>query len=65
MAETIRVLTDRGIPVMGHVGLTPRAVNVLGGYRALTPRFVKRYAELGPVAIPGLRAHRRSRAGRR
>ncbi|MDR3515989.1 MAG: 3-methyl-2-oxobutanoate hydroxymethyltransferase [Azospirillaceae bacterium] len=34
MAETIRFLTDRGIPVMGHVGLTPQAVNVLGGYRA-------------------------------
>jgi 3-methyl-2-oxobutanoate hydroxymethyltransferase len=34
MAETIRHLTDRGIPVMGHVGLTPQSVNTLGGYRA-------------------------------
>lgn len=34
MAETIRFLTQRGIPVMGHVGLTPQAVNQLGGYRA-------------------------------
>jgi 3-methyl-2-oxobutanoate hydroxymethyltransferase len=34
MAETIRFLVERGIPVMGHVGLTPQAVNVLGGYRA-------------------------------
>ncbi|WP_265564408.1 3-methyl-2-oxobutanoate hydroxymethyltransferase [Sphingomicrobium arenosum] len=34
MAETIRFLTARGIPVMGHVGLTPQAVNMLGGYRA-------------------------------
>lgn len=34
MAETIRFLVDRGIPVMGHVGLTPQAVNVLGGYGA-------------------------------
>jgi 3-methyl-2-oxobutanoate hydroxymethyltransferase len=34
MAPTIRFLTERGIPVIGHVGLTPQAVNVLGGYAA-------------------------------
>ncbi len=34
MAETIAFLTARGIPVIGHVGLTPQAVNALGGYRA-------------------------------
>lgn len=34
MAETIAFLTHRGIPVIGHVGLTPQAVNVLGGYGA-------------------------------
>ena len=34
MASTVRFLTERGIPVMGHVGLTPQAVNVLGGYGA-------------------------------
>ena len=34
MAETIRFLSARGIPVMAHVGLTPQAVNALGGYGA-------------------------------
>ncbi|PWG03159.1 3-methyl-2-oxobutanoate hydroxymethyltransferase [Sphingosinicella humi] len=34
MAETVEFLVKRGIPVIGHVGLTPQAVNVLGGYRA-------------------------------
>jgi 3-methyl-2-oxobutanoate hydroxymethyltransferase len=34
MAETVRFLASRGIPVIGHVGLTPQAVNALGGYRA-------------------------------
>ena len=32
MAETVAFLVQRGIPVIGHVGLTPQAVNVLGGY---------------------------------
>jgi 3-methyl-2-oxobutanoate hydroxymethyltransferase len=34
MAPTVRFLVERGIPVIGHVGLTPQAVNVLGGYGA-------------------------------
>jgi 3-methyl-2-oxobutanoate hydroxymethyltransferase len=34
MAETVAFLVARGIPVIGHVGLTPQAVNALGGYRA-------------------------------
>ena len=34
MAPTIRFLSERGIPVIGHVGLTPQAVNMLGGYGA-------------------------------
>ena len=32
MAETIAFLTQRGVPVIAHVGLTPQAVNMLGGY---------------------------------
>jgi 3-methyl-2-oxobutanoate hydroxymethyltransferase len=34
MAPTVAFLTARGIPVVGHVGLTPQAVNLLGGYGA-------------------------------
>lgn len=34
MTETVQFLVQRGIPVMGHVGLTPQAVNILGGYGA-------------------------------
>ncbi len=33
MAETIRFLVDRGIPVMAHIGLTPQSVNTLGGFK--------------------------------
>ena len=34
MAETIAFLTERGVPVMAHVGLTPQAINALGSFRA-------------------------------
>lgn len=34
MAETIRFLTERGVPVMGHIGLTPQSVLTLGGFKA-------------------------------
>lgn len=33
MAETIGFLVERGIPVCGHLGLTPQSVHQLGGYR--------------------------------
>lgn len=33
MAETIRYLTDRGIPVMSHIGMTPQAVNMIGSFK--------------------------------
>jgi 3-methyl-2-oxobutanoate hydroxymethyltransferase len=34
MAETIRFLSTRGVPVMAHIGLMPQAVNTAGGFRA-------------------------------
>jgi len=33
MAETVYFLSSRGIPVMGHIGLTPQSSNVLGGFK--------------------------------
>ena len=33
MAETVRFLVERGIPVCGHLGLTPQSVHQLGGYK--------------------------------
>jgi 3-methyl-2-oxobutanoate hydroxymethyltransferase len=33
MEETVKFLVERGIPVMGHVGLKPQSVNAMGGYR--------------------------------
>ncbi len=35
MAETVHFLTQRGIPVLGHVGLMPQLINTTGGYRTL------------------------------
>jgi 3-methyl-2-oxobutanoate hydroxymethyltransferase len=35
MAETIHYLTERGVPVMAHIGLTPQTVNIKGGFRTV------------------------------
>src|SRR5205823_14138895 len=34
MADTISFLVERGVPVMGHIGLTPQSINALGSFRA-------------------------------
>jgi 3-methyl-2-oxobutanoate hydroxymethyltransferase len=34
MAETVAFLVERGVPVMGHVGLTPQSINIIGSLRA-------------------------------
>ncbi len=60
MAETIRFLTDRGVPVMAHIGLTPQSINVLGGYKtqgrtrdawALIEEDARQVAEAGAFAV--------------
>jgi len=33
MAETIRFLTERGVPVMAHIGLTPQSSHIMGGFK--------------------------------
>lgn len=32
LADTVRMLTERAVPVCGHLGLTPQSVNIFGGY---------------------------------
>jgi 3-methyl-2-oxobutanoate hydroxymethyltransferase len=47
MADTVKKIVDRGIPVMGHLGLTPQSINQLGGYKiqGKTPEAAKRLLE--------------------
>lgn len=33
LVETVKMLTDRAVPVCGHLGLTPQSVNIFGGYK--------------------------------
>jgi len=56
MADTIAFLSARGIPVMAHVGLTPQAVNALGGYGARgksEAEHAKIMADARAVAVAG------------
>lgn len=59
-AETVRFLSDRGIPVCAHLGLTPQSVHALGGYRvqgrddvaaATLKRHAKELAEAGAAML--------------
>lgn len=34
LADTVRFLVERGVPVMGHIGLTPQSINTIGSFRA-------------------------------
>jgi 3-methyl-2-oxobutanoate hydroxymethyltransferase len=45
MAETVRFLVERGVPVCAHIGLTPQSVHQLGGYR------VQGRSELGAAQL--------------
>ena len=49
MAETIAFLVERGVPVMGHVGLTPQAINTIGSFRAQIGRASCRERVYHPV----------------
>lgn len=60
MAETVEFLVRRGIPVMGHIGLTPQAINTMGGFRvqgksdenqAQTERDAKAISDAGAFAM--------------
>ncbi|BCP52899.1 3-methyl-2-oxobutanoate hydroxymethyltransferase 3 [Kaistia sp. 32K] len=60
MAETVSFLTKRGIPVMGHIGLTPQSINTMGGFKvqgkndesaAAVMADAKAIAEAGAFAI--------------
>ena len=60
MADTIRFLVDRGIPVMAHVGLTPQSFNTMGGFKvqgreedewALLEADVKAVADAGAFSV--------------
>jgi 3-methyl-2-oxobutanoate hydroxymethyltransferase len=56
MAETVQRVVEAGIPVMGHIGLTPQAIHHLGGYRTVgkTDREAQRLLEdAGSLEVAG------------
>ena len=63
MAETIAFLVERGVPVMGHVGLTPQSINTIGCVPRAGPRRGRLGADRGRCQGGGRR--RRLRGGDR
>ena len=63
VAETVRFIVDAGIPVMGHIGLTPQSINQLGGYKVQgkTPAAAVRLVNDAARARAGRRLRRRPR----
>jgi 3-methyl-2-oxobutanoate hydroxymethyltransferase len=59
--ELTQALTERGVPVMAHLGLTPQSVHALGGYRVHDPDH--RHRRRGRVRRPGPRRPRPPRHG--
>ena len=55
MAETVGFLVERGVPVMGHIGLTPQSINTLGsflGWAVYDRISLKHRADAGAPPIP-------------
>ena len=63
MAETVRFLVERGIPVCAHIGLTPQSVHQLGGYRVQGRDEKRGGAPEGRSARAGRRWRRHDGAG--
>ena len=47
-APAIKALVQNGIPVMGHIGLTPQSVKAFGGYKAVEPLQLNRIQQTEP-----------------
>ena len=60
LAESTRMLTERGIPVCAHMGLTPQSINLLGGYRVQGRDPGQAHAMVA-VSYTHLRAHETGR----
>ena len=53
LVDTVKMLTERAVPVCGHLGLTPQSVNIFGGYKVQGPGAGSRRC---PAAGAGVRA---------